>query len=150
METNEPVGSVADAENGQSSAQATANPGWGRTVIVVVIAAAFAAIFGGPVNVPTVVVVIAVLAATVGGVLAWQRYRGVRPHTSGRGLSRTYQLGLIGMCAGGPIVARVLEIFLTPGTATSYVVQFIAAATIYGVGMTVLARGAQSSEETRL
>ena len=109
-------------------------------MIVVVIAGAFATIFGGPVNVATAVVVIVVVVAMVVGIFGWRRYRGVRIGGSDRGVSRRYRLVIIAMCAGGPLVAGMLGMLLTPGTAVSYGVQFLCAAVIYGVGMTVLGR----------
>jgi hypothetical protein len=136
METNEPSRSLDDADDAPGSPPAAT--WWGRALTVVVIAGAIATIFGGPVNVATAVVVIAVLVAIVGGVFGWRRYRGGRPHRNSRRVSRTYRLVLIGMCAGGPLVAGALEMFLKPGTAASYSVQFLCAAIIYWVGISVL------------
>jgi hypothetical protein len=136
METDEPPEPSDEVKT--RPAHGAAAPWWIRGLIVVLIAAASATVYGGPLTVAILVVwiVFLVLLAAIGAALGWQRYMsGWR--RSGSGLSL---IVLIGMIAGWLVLAKVLERSSVPGTVASYGVQFVSAAIIFGVGMTVMAR----------
>ncbi|MCW2663831.1 MAG: hypothetical protein JWP83_4983 [Mycobacterium sp.] len=134
MEADRPPSDEVNAE----PAHGAAAPWWFRGLIVVVIAAASATTYGGPLTVVILVVwiIFLVLLAAIGAASGWQRYMSLR-RRSGTGLSF---IVFIGMIAGWLVLAKVLERLLAPGTVVSYCAQFVSAAIIFWVGMTVIAR----------
>lgn len=121
---------------------------WLRGLGVVALAALSALAYGGPLTGGTLVawIVFAVLfvvlmAASVALGPRQMSLRGGRPSALGI-------IVILAMIIAWNVVAKVLESDTTPGAVASYVLQFVSAAVIFGVGMTVLFR--MSSQPTKL